>query len=81
MAGPFGLSIIWVVIMSERIKYFRCQIISRDIVTLVYWGEIKNGNSFDVNPYDIPENAIVIDVTDDKRPKEYAKLKGKFVLV
>lgn len=49
--------------MAERFKYFRSQIIPSDRDTTIYWIERHDGENFDIHVSDIPDGAIVMDVT------------------
>ena len=60
----------------DRLKYFRSQLVPSDIGTTVYWADRWDGESFDIDPSDIPDNEIVIDVTYDMHHEQYIKRNG-----
>jgi len=57
--------------MAEYLKYFKSQLHAGDPNTIVYWCERYDGENFDIHPSDIPNGALVTDVTYDKHPVEF----------
>ena len=62
----------------ERLEYYRSLIVPFDSGTMVYWAERHDGENFDIDPSDIPENAIVTDVTSNFEALKYKKTKAGF---
>lgn len=61
-------------------KFFRAQMVSFDRNTLCYWAVDDNGKERDLLADDVPEKAVVTDVTFDDLPKQVIKKNGRFEL-
>ena len=66
-------------VMRDDGKYYRSQAIPGDINTVMYWVEFHDGKAADIPPNDIPEGAIVTDVTFEHDKREVRRKGNTFV--
>ena len=60
-------------------RYFRSQAIPSDPGTMMYWAEDEAGKAKDIHPNEIPQGAIVTDVTYDFDKRKVRRKGGTFV--
>lgn len=58
--------------------FYRSQLIPCDTRTMVYWYEDSEGECHDISDTNIPDGAVVTDITYQDMPKKVIKTDGLF---